>query len=154
MMKQFPLSLLSVVLLCASCLKLPPWLGGAERTVPPEELEAHRQPLIRRISALPDYVVHEESPAAFRKRLSKGSFRYVPSSGTSYLTVRGDGTFGKRVFIGGESGSLDVYITEDGKAELYHYNEIEKCLEQHKPVLMPFSYEGTDPAPTERVRRR
>ncbi len=123
--------------LLTSCMKHSWRWMGTHSTISAAEIEQRRQAFVARIAALPSYLVHNETPVAFRKRLQKGNFHYVEDRGISYLYIGGDGTFGRRVFIGYRNGKLDVNILEGKQAELYRYNELEQCLEQKSITLLP-----------------
>ncbi len=143
-MKRLCLILLPSVLFCTSCAKLKNAMkrwSSSSPTISATTVEQHRQAFIGRIAAMPAYLVHEESPQAFRNRLWRGHFSYDVDRKTSYLSIDGDSRFGKRVFIGHKDGSLTIHISEGKIAQLYRYNWKEQCLEELTTPLVPLTPE-------------
>ncbi len=140
-MRRLLLLLLPLALL-GSCHKLKLWQAAdPQPTISAVEVEQRRQALIARVAALPAYLVHEGSPASFQQQLRRGDFCHDSVRGTSYLSINGDGSFGRRVFIAHRDGSLNVKMHEDGRTELYRYNAKEQCLEELSVTLMPLGDE-------------
>ncbi len=130
-MKQHCLFLLAGGILASpACTHLPPE-PATPATIRTASTEQQRLTFIERIAELPVFLVHEEEPAEFRKSLGKGEY-FCTGDGKSYLSIRGDGTFGRRVFIGLPDGTLKVNMLSSENVpcyELYRYNEAQKCLE-------------------------
>ncbi len=115
-MKPTTLSLLLPLLLITSCT---PQELMPENTAPvpslPREPQSHKLALIKRIMALPPYLVHKESPKEFEKKLRQGNFYRNDDIGDSSLEVAGDGTCSKRIFYCAPNGTLHVdFITAHG----------------------------------------
>ncbi len=129
-MKRLPLAILATACLCSACSQQQNPVAPAPAAAA-QSSGQQRQAFIERIAALPAYIVHEESPENFRQRLHQGE--YFCTGGKNYLHISGDGTFGRRVFIGLADGTLKVNILDGLKYKLLRYNEVEQTLE-HEPT--------------------
>ncbi len=131
------LVLLALSALGTACAPAPTRIPHPEPAVDtPAVSEQKRQAFIERIMALPEGLVHEDSPASFRKQLEKGD--WFSTNGNVSLGIDGDGTFGRRVFFGLADGTLKVRMMklDDGplRREYYRYNEATQSLELERVV--------------------
>lgn len=82
--------------------------------------------------SLPPNLFYEESKDSFKKRVGQGKFWIDQEEKIAYLFIKGDGTFGKRLFILDKNLNLYIiHLSNDGEGErdyiLYKYDRATKA---------------------------
>ena len=91
-----------------------------------------RHKLIEAIMALPPYSVHEANRDSFRKQLDEGEYR--EDDGRCYLSIEGDGTFGRRLFVSNAAGKLYI-VCDDWQEGGYRIEEYDAEQKQLMPLF-------------------
>lgn len=104
-----------------------PWLSGISAA----DLSSDK--MMKKILSLPSFLIHEDTVASFRNMLKAGKFWTDEERNISYLLIKGDGIYGRRLFMLHDDGKL--YMIEcsnleraDDELSIYLYNEKAKHM--------------------------
>lgn len=73
-------------------------------------LDLNPDKAMKKILSLPPFMVHEDTVVSLRNMLKAGKFWIDGETNISYLLIKGDGTWGARLFMLHEDGKLYMVV--------------------------------------------